>query len=165
MSAPNRVLLAATQTFQLANMGFDCLSVEIVHEIFKDGRAFSHFIERWMATKSWKDAETGVDFQLTHIKGCKKHDFEVIQGDETLLYDEKTFTSGGCSFMPSGMIGKGRKFDAAEFQEKVKTMNYVIVDNTEFPKITVKFAIGEDLAKQYPKGCIPFKDREAFFAN
>ena len=63
------------------------------------------------------------------------------------------------------MIGKGRKFDAAEFQEKVKTMNYVIVDNIEFLKITVKFATGIGLAARYPNGCIPFKDRVAFFNN
>jgi len=160
-----RALVPATQVFHLTNVGFDFLSEAAVHAIFKDGRAFSHFIEPWLAARNWTDQETGTDFQLTHIPGCKKHDFEVTQGDQTILYDEKTFTAGGCKFMPSGMIGKGRKFDAAEFQEKVKTMNYVIVDNTEFPKITVKFARGEELARQYPNGCIPFKDREAFFTH
>jgi len=162
MSRP--ALLGPITTFHLKNVGFDALPPEALQEIFGDGRAFSHFIEPWLATKTWKDRGTGTEFQLSHIKGCKKHDFEVTNDSETFLYDEKTFTQRGCKFMPSSMIGVGRKFDEKEFQEKVKTMSYVIVDNTEFPKITVKFAAGEDLAKQYPNGCIPFKDREAFFA-
>ena len=164
MTTP-RAFIPATQVFHLTNIGFDFLSQAAIQQIFQDGRAFSHFIEPWLAGREWTDQETGANFQLAHIKGCKKHDFEVTQGDQTILYDEKTFTSRGCKFMPSGMIGKGRKFDAAEFQEKVKTMNYVIVDNNEFPKITVKFATGVDLAARYPNGCIPFKDRVAFFNN
>ena len=158
-----RALIPATQVFHLTNVGFDFLSEGAVRAIFKDGRAFSHFIEPWLAGRTWTDQETGTDFQLEHVTGCKKHDFVVKDELMTLYYDEKTFTAGGCKFMPSGMIGKGRKFDAVEFQEKVKTMNYVIVDNTEFPKITVKFASGEELAKQYPNGSIPFKDRHKFF--
>ena len=140
--------------FHLKNVGFDSLPVEALQEIFKDGRAFSHFIEPWLAAKTWKDRVTGAEFQLNHIKGCKKHDFDVTDGSTTFLYDEKTFTQRGCKFMPSSMIGVGRKFDEKEFQEKVKTMSYVIVDNTEFPTITVKFAAGEDLvcaAFQYKK--------------
>ena len=160
-----RALIPATQVFHLKSIGFDCLSDSAVQAIFRDGRAFSHFIEPWLAQQLWRDKETGVEFTLQHVKGCKSHDFVVKDEVTTLYYDEKTFTSGGCKFMPSGMIGKGRKFDAAEFQEKVKTMNYVIVDNTEFPKITVKFANGEDLAKQYPTGSIPFKDRCEFFSS
>ena len=159
-----RALIPATQVFQLKNLGFDCLSEASIREIFLDGRAFSHFIEPWLAEQVWKDKETGVEFKLQHVKGCKSHDFVVKDDLMTLYYDEKTFTGGGCKFMPSGMIGKGRKFDAAEFQEKVNMMNYVIVDNTEFPKITVKFANGTQLAKQYPNGSIPFKDRGKFFS-
>ena len=52
-------------------------------EVFKDGRAFSHFIERWLA----------INYPLNHIKGCKKYDHTDVS-DENIKYDQKTFTSG-----------------------------------------------------------------------
>ena len=67
--------------------------------------------------------------------------------------------------MPSSMIGTGRKFDAEEFKAKMETMNFVIVDNNDFPQIRVKFATGLELASRYPTGFIPPADREAFFAD
>ena len=37
--------LGKTYTHVLKNIGFDNLSVDKVHSIFKDGRVFSHLIE------------------------------------------------------------------------------------------------------------------------
>jgi hypothetical protein len=161
-----RALLAATQTFKLGNIGFDSLSGETLLDVYRDGRAFSHFVEPWLAAKTWRDLDTGAPFTLTHVRGCKDHDFSVTtEAGQTLLYDAKTFTKRGCKFMPSSMIGTGRKFDAEEFRSKVKNMAYIVVDNVDFPAITVKFATGESLARLYPNGYIPVKDRVKFFAR
>ena len=65
--------------------------------------------------------------------------------------------------MPSNMIGQGRKFDSEVFMEKAKTMIYMIVDNINFPIIYIKFVNGSELSAKYPKGYIPFKDRNEFF--
>jgi hypothetical protein len=63
------------------------------------------------------------------------------------------------------MIGTGRTFNQAKFDEKVKNMNYIIVSNINFPEIKVKFSKGEDLVKMYPKGSIPSKDHDSFFTD
>lgn len=139
-------------THLLENIHFDCLSDELLSTIFKDGRAFSHFIEPWLANK----------YPLTHITGCKKYD-HVDKYDETIQYDQKTFTSRGCYFMPSNMIGEGRKFDQSIFEEKAKNLTYIIVSNVHFPEIKIKFVKGTELAAAYPKGSIPSKDYVKFF--
>lgn len=226
---------SAIKSFTLKNVSFDGLDENTIKQIFRDGRAFSHFIEPWIAKQVWTDRETGDKFKLIHVTGCKDHDFVIeskpcpllcqilllvkntttldsektskigellphatiklqeIFGDAWCInkqiflgcpnwsevyknldkyeidektkfkYDEKTFTGGGCKFMPSNMIGKGRKFDKEVFMTKANDMTYIIVDNTQFPSITIKFAHGSELVKQYPNGSIPFKDREKFF--
>ena len=58
--------LLKTYTFQLCNIGFDNLPVNVLQTIFKDGRAFSHLIEPWLADK----------FGLIHEKGCKNFYFK-----------------------------------------------------------------------------------------
>ena len=121
-------------------------------ELFKDGRVFSHFIERWLA----------INYPLNHIKGCKKYDHTDVS-DENIKYDQKTFTSGGCKFMPSNMIGEGRKFNKELFEEKAKKLIYIIVSNIDFPEIKIKFVRGIDLIIDYPKGVIPLKDFVKFF--
>lgn len=82
--------------FQLSNVAFDCLSSEEVGETYKDGRVFSHLIEKWLPKK----------FPITHVKGCKEYDF-TDNADPEIKYDEKTFTAGGCKYYPSSMIGTG----------------------------------------------------------
>lgn len=124
----------------------------LMKEIFKDGRPFSHFIELWLS----------INYQLIHVKGCKDHDF-VDFNDKNIKYDQKTFTKLGCKFMPSNMIGEGRKFNKEIFEEKANKLIYIIVSNINFPEIKIKFVRGNDLLIDYPDGKIPSKDFEKFF--
>lgn len=146
------VELNKTFIHTLTNISFDNLPENIITEILKDGRAFSHFIEPWLSQH----------YPLKHVKGCKKHDFEDLNYAE-ILYDEKTFTNGGCKFYPSNMIGEGRKFDKNIFLEKAKKLIYIIVSNINFPEIKIKFVRGTDLVDKYPKGEIKLKDFNEFF--
>ena len=142
----------------IQNVAFGNLSIDKCIEIFKDGRAFSHFIEPWLE-KNYPP--------LKHIKGCKDHDFIVdgINEDENIQLDQKTFTSRGCIFTPSNMVGKGRKFDQEVFDEKSKKLLYIIISNVNFPEIKIKFIRGVDLVVDYPKGKIPFKDLDKLFGT
>jgi hypothetical protein len=63
------------------------------------------------------------------------------------------------------MIGQGRHFDKAVFDEKSKGLNYVIVSNVKFPEIRVRFIKGADLAAMYPMGEIKPRDHEKFFSD
>ena len=103
------VELNKTFNHTISNFTFGNLPEEVCKEIWKDGRPFSHFIEGWISH----------NYPLTHVKGCKKYDFTDRNHPE-ILYDEKTFTSKGCKFCPSNMIGQGRTFDKELFEEKSK---------------------------------------------
>jgi hypothetical protein len=149
---PTSIELNKTFTHIITNFTFSDIPENTMIEIFKDGRAFSHFIEPWLS----------INYPLKHIKGCKKHDFEDLNFPE-ILYDEKTFTNGGCKFYPSNMIGEGRKFDKNIFEEKAKKLIYIIVCNVNFPEIKVKFVRGIDLIISYPKGEIKLKELDKFF--
>ena len=142
-----------TITHIIENYGFGNLPKEAVANQYKDGRYFSHIIELWLSENYPI---------LKHVKGCKKYDHVNIE-DENIKYDQKTFTSGGCKFMPSNMIGEGRVFNLEVFQEKAKKLIYIIVSNIHFPEIKIKFVRGFDLIIQYPKGVIPLKDFDKFF--
>ena len=140
--------------FTLSNVAFDCLPLEQVTKIFKDGRVFSHLIEPWLSQK----------FPITHVTGCKEYDF-IDNGGPEIKYDQKTFTSGGCKYYPSSMIGTGRKFDRELFEKKANKLVYIIVSNIRFPEIRVKFVTGADLLVQYPNGVIPYADYGKFFED
>ena len=144
--------LNKTYTHVIAKFGFDCLSQEALSSIFKDGRPFSHFIEPWLAQ----------NYPLNHVTGCKKYD-HTDKNDESILYDQKTFTVRGCKFKPSNMIGEGRKFDQQIFEEKANKLIYIIVSNVNFPEIKIKFVRGSELMIKYPKGEIPLKHLIEFF--
>ena len=142
------------KTFEhtISNYGFGNLPDEVCKEHWTDGRPFSHFIEAWIAE----------NYQLEHIKGCKKYDFTDKKYPK-ILYDEKTFTRGGCRFCPSNMIGQGRAFNQTIFEEKSKKLIFCIVSNINFPNIKIRFVKGEELLMKYPKGKIPLKDEIEFF--
>ena len=142
-----------TFTHNIRNVAFGNLPQENCIDILKDGRAFSHFIEPWLAQNYPV---------LKHIKGCKDHDL-VDNVDESIKYEQKTFTSNGCSFTPSNMKGQGRKFDKDVFEEKTKKLLFIIVSNISFPEIKIKFIRGIDLLVDYPTGKIPFRDFDKFF--
>jgi len=133
---------------------FGNLSTTMLIEIYKDGRVASHLLERQLV--SWFP-------ELKHIKGCKDHD-HVNRNDEDILYDAKNFTmSSGCKFLPSSMIGTGRKFNEERFLFKTEKMNYIICDIVDFPKVSVIFKKGSELASQYPKGTIMKSERGELF--
>ena len=142
-----------TFTHNIRNVAFGNLPQENCIDILKDGRAFSHFIEPWLAQNYPV---------LKHIKGWKDHDL-VDNVDESIKYEQKTFTSKGCSFTPSNMKGQGRKFDKDVFEEKTKKLLFIIVSNISFPEIKIKFIRGIDLLVDYPTGKIPFRDFDKFF--
>ena len=147
------IVFNTTFTHNIQNVAFGNLPPEICIDILKDGRPFSHFIEPWLAQTYPA---------LKHIKGCKDHDL-VDNIDESIKYEQKTFTKKGCSFTPSNMKGQGRKFDQTIFEEKTKKLIFIIVSNIDFPNIKIKFISGNDLILGYPKGKIPFKDFDKFF--
>jgi hypothetical protein len=141
-----------TYSHILEEFSFGNIPKSEIIETYKDGRAFSHFIEPWLA----------MNYPLKHIKGCKKHD-HVDMNDENIKYDQKTFTKRGCKFMPSNMIGEGRTFNKEIFEEKAKKLIYIIVSNINFPEIKIKFMRGIDLIVDYPSGIIPLKEFNKFF--
>ena len=153
MTESQPITMDHTYKFTLDMPTFPGLSPEEVCEIFHDGRQFAAFIERWLP-KAFPE--------LSHVNGCKDHD-HVNVSDETIKYDQKTFTKGGCKYMPSSMIGTGRQFDEAAFQEQANKLIYIIVSNIDFPEIEVRFVCGTDLLITHPKGTIPLKDRVKFF--
>lgn len=150
--ATTEIIYGKTYTHRIETFTFGNLSQEQIIEIYKDGRAFSHFVEPWLA----------INYPLIHVKGCKKYDHTDIN-DENVKYDQKTFTARGCKFMPSNMIGEGRTFNRDIFEEKAKGLIYIIVSNVNFPEIKVKFMRGIDLIVDYPNGIIPSKDFVKFF--
>lgn len=143
-----------TFTRTIGTISFGGLSQDTLKELFSDGRIFSHFMERVLAQ----------DYGLTHVKGCKGHDL-VDPQDPNVKYEQKTFTGNGCKFMPSNMIGQGRHFDKAVFDEKSSGLNYIIVSNLNFPEIKVRFVKGSELSAFYPTGEIRLKEHDKFFYN
>lgn len=139
-------------THFIEDLSFGNIPESVIIEIYKDGRAFSHLIEPWLE----------INYPLKHIKGCKKYDHVDIN-DENIKYDQKTFTKRGCKFIPSNMIGEGRKFNKEVFEEKAKNLIYIIVSNINFPEIKIKFIRGIDLIVDYPRGYIRLKDFNKFF--
>tara|TARA_Y100000389_G_scaffold199071_1_gene236756 strand:+ start:1838 stop:2299 length:462 start_codon:yes stop_codon:yes gene_type:complete len=150
------VALNTTTVHTITKFGFCGLTRSACIEVFKDGRVFSHFIEKWLA----------MHYLIDHVPGCKSHDFTDRVNTE-ILYDEKTFTKskGGCRFCPSSMIGAGRKFDKAKHEEHCSKLIFCFVSNINFPEIKVKFVPGIELMQQYPKGYIPLRDHDLFFKN
>ena len=152
LSMEENIKCNTTFIHKIENFGFGNLEQSAIINIYKDGRPFSHFIEPWLA----------INYPLIHVTGCKKYDHTDIN-DENIKYDQKTFTARGCKFMPSNMIGEGRKFDKNFFEEKAKKLIYIIISNVEFPEIKIKFVKGIDLIVDYPDGKIPSKDLIKFF--
>jgi hypothetical protein len=146
--------------FTITNFNFGELPKTSVIKILNDGRVFSHFIERYIS-EIWFE-------NLTHITGNKPYDFIDYANNEQ-KYDEKTFTNKGCKFMPSGMLGKGRKYSKEDYEKYLKetNMKYIIVDNTDLNnnKIRVKAFNGIDLFKCFPNASIPISCKDYIFSD
>ena len=87
-----------TDTYRIRNISFGDLEKDDIHDILKDGRLASHFLERQLEV--WYP-------HLTFVDG-RGHDHIDEDGN---LYDQKCFTKGGLAFAPSNMIGKGRSIN------------------------------------------------------
>ena len=148
------IIFNRTFRHTINNLRWDKLPSHTIHEVLKDGRAFSYFIEPWLTQL----------YPLIHVKGYKDHDF-IDTKTQSVKFDEKTFTVNGCKYVPSHMIGSGRKFNQDKFIEKANNLVYVIVSNINFPHINVKFVEGKELIKKYPKGGIPLGDHDKFFSK
>ena len=142
-------------TFNLRNkMVFGDLTEDEAIKVLSDGRPMSHLIE--VQLTKWFP-------QLTHVRGCKDHDHVMQQNGRMVKLDAKNFTKRGCKFMPSSMIGTGRKFNQEQFNDSVKNKDYIIVDITRLPKVHVMFQKGTDLAAAFPKGKITKSQRGLLF--
>ena len=130
---------------------FGTLSQERINKLFTDGRRASGFLElqleEWFEGLVFEDGK-GYDHRYKYMKE---------------LFDAKCFTKGGAKFCPSVMLGAGRSVDEEKLWEHGTDMIYIFCDVVEFPKVRVIFKRGSDLT-QYPKGSIPFGDRDALFA-
>ena len=129
---------------------FGTLSQDKVNRLFTDGRRAAGFLE--IQLEEWFPELTFVD-----AKGYDHVDSEDVQ------YDAKCFTKGGAKFCPSSMIGVGRTLDEDKLWEHANDMIYIFCDVVEFPKVRVILKRGTDLT-QYPKGSIPFGDRDILFS-
>jgi len=134
---------------------FGGLSKEAVYAACRDGRVASHLLEPQI--ELWFP-------ELTHVKGCKSYDH--VRKKDGRLFDAKNFTpAGGCKFLPSKMLGTGRKFNEQEFVKKTSNMTYIICDIVDFPKVRVIFKEGKELAQRYPNGKISKTRRDELFGE
>ena len=141
-----------TYTFDLTgSVSFGDLSTSIMHDMFKDGRLASHFLERQL--EIWFS-------ELTFVN-AKGYDHV---GSKGVRYDQKCFTNCGLRFMPSTMIGAGRKLDESVAQQHAKEINYICCDIVDFPQVKVVLKKGTYLVSQYAKCAVPFRDRAKLFA-
>ena len=130
---------------------FGDLPNEKIKEILKDGRLASHFLERQLE----------IDFPELTFVNAKGYDH--IRKDSNILYDQKCFTKGGLGFAPSRMLGAGRKIDFNEAHAHANTIDYIVCDIVDFPKVCIRFVSGKDLVKNYPSCRIKFNQRKEFF--
>ena len=132
---------------------FGNMPIALLHKLFQDGRVASKFLEHtipeWFPELEFVD-QKGHD----HVNKITKR-----------KYDLKGFTKGGASYAPSNMLGAGRAINEEILHEHARSIDYIISDITEFPKVRVMFKSGTDLVKQYPSGKIPAKDKNVLFGG
>ena len=129
---------------------FDNIPSDKLVKLFTDGRHASHILELWVETNF-------VDIKKYNVKD---HDF--IDNNNNFM-EAKNFTKNGAKFMPSRMLGVGRKYIKEEADKVIKSNIYVITDINDMPKIKMRFVKGIDLLEKYPNAIIPFKLRDEFF--
>ena len=130
---------------------FGDMPAEYLYKLFRDGRVASKFLEHTVPT--WFP-----DLEFVDQKG-----YDHVSKTTGRKYDLKGFTARGASYAPSNMLGAGRKIDESVLHEHAETIDYILSDITEFPKVRIVFKSGSDLVKTYPNGKIPFKEKKALF--
>ena len=140
-----------TYSYKFEDVKFDNLDEVSLLKAFMHGSTISRFIELWLAQNYDKlmDSDTP-EYDLWDFE--KKRKVEV-----------KSFTKSGCRFMPSYMIGAGRKLDEEKAYEYVDGKIFCIVNIKDYPNIWYKFVEGDKLNWYYPKYVIPAKDEKEFF--
>jgi hypothetical protein len=147
-------------SFDLPPPTWPGLSTDEAITVFKNGSACAKPLERMLCSDSFfpnliYEDKTGYDYTTQGV---------LDSGVKGKL-DLKNFTNFGSKFMPSVMIGKGRKLDPEKFHEHAKDLTYIFCDITDFPRINVVFKDGGELISKYPKGHIIFSHRSDLFSN
>jgi hypothetical protein len=147
------ILYNTVYTFDLSEeIKFGSLPTKELQEVFTDGRASSHLLERQIPY--WFSS-------LVRQNNCKKeYDFE---DNSNKKYEMKTFTKRGCKFCPSNMVGKGRKFDYNRMKVIASYTDYILCDITEFPIIKIVFKNGNVLLSQYSNTEIKYGEKQNIF--
>lgn len=130
---------------------FGDMPEQAVYELFKDGRVASKFLEHTIPT--WFE-------DLEFVDGVG---YDHVSKTTGRKYDLKGFTKGGASYAPSTMLGAGRKIDKQILHEHAESIDYILSDITEFPKVRIVFKSGSELVNTYPTGKILFKSKRVLF--
>ena len=132
---------------------FGDLPKDTLYKVFQDGRIISKFLEHYVPI--W--------FPEVKFVDARGHDHvDVATGLHK--WDLKGFTTkSGARYMPSNMIGGGRKKNLTELHAHANTIDYIFSDVTQFPLIRIQFKTGAELVTQFPSGEIPLKHRDLLF--
>jgi hypothetical protein len=130
---------------------FGDMPVEQLHTLFQDGRVASKFLEHTIPT--W----------FPELKFVDAHGYDHVRTHDGRRFDLKGFTKGGACYAPSTMLGAGREINIEVLHEHAHSIDYIISDVTEFPKVRVVFKKGTDLVRDYPKGKIKKSQRSQLF--
>jgi len=130
---------------------FGDMPAEYLYKLFRDGRVASKFLEHTIPT--W----------FPDLEFVDQDGYDHVSKTTSRKYDLKGFTKGGASYAPSNMLGDGRKINEEKLHEHADTIDYILSDITEFPKVRIVFKSGSELVKNYPNGKIPLKEKKALF--
>ncbi len=109
------------------SLQFGSIPIAVLYNIFKDGRLSGLLIEHLIES---------MFLNLTRLKQENSSlDFIDSKGGR---YEVRVITKNGVKFIPSHMIGKGRKFNQEGFDEKLAQIDYFLLcDVNNFPKISI----------------------------
>ena len=130
---------------------FGAMPLDQLHKLFQDGRVASKFLEHTIPT--W----------FPDLEFVDQDGYDHVSKKTGRKFDLKGFTKGGASYAPSNMLGAGRKINEAKLHEHAETIDYILSDITEFPKVRIVFKAGTELVKKYPSGKIPVKEKSVLF--
>lgn len=105
-----------------------------LYEIFKDGRVAGLIIEHLLNT---------IFKNLTRL-GHENAALDFIDNDAR-RYEARTVTKNGVKFIPSHMIGQGRKFSQAGFVKKLSRLeSFILLDITQCPVFIITSVSAND---------------------
>ena len=138
--------------FDLAGkVQFGDLPTELIHEMFKDGRVASKFMEHHLPI--WFP-----ELEFVDAKG-----YDHVRTTDGRRFDLKGFTPRGACYAPSEMLGKGREIRTEAVHEHAREIDYVFSDITEFPKVRIVAKQGTAMVEQFPSTKIKYTQRAQLF--